>query len=101
MCSSSDFCVCRRGQVEYHHLLVKARKFLGAVTAIENYELETASKGARGAGDAGGVAMQSLISEERGQYQVRLLLCVLYGGLSPGPVSPPYPTVVTPTRRTK
>ena len=26
--------------MEYHHLLVKARKFLGAVTAIENYELE-------------------------------------------------------------
>ena len=88
-------------QVEYHHLLVKARKFLGAVTAIENYELETSSKGARGPGESGGVALQSLMSEERGQYQVRLLLCVSRGVCRP--VRPP-PLTTPPThtlRRTK
>lgn len=36
-------------QVEYHHLLVKARKFHKAVTDIEHYELETAAKN-RGGG---------------------------------------------------
>ena len=57
--------------MEYHHLLVKARKFLGAVTAIENYELETSGSKppARGSHVDTGVAMQSLMSEERGQFQ--------------------------------
>ena len=39
-----------KNKVEYHHLLVKARKFHGAVTAIENYELENGHK-SRGAGE--------------------------------------------------
>ena len=64
-------------QVEYHHLLVKARKFLGAVTAIENYEIEYASRTRNKGGGSGGegevgVAMTSLLPtpvDERGHYQ--------------------------------
>jgi hypothetical protein len=61
-------------QVEYHHLLVKARKFLGAVTAIENFEIEHVS---RSKNNETGVAMTSLLPsseeankevDERGQY---------------------------------
>ena len=62
----------KTAKVEYHHLLVKARKFLGAVTAIENYELENAGKGIAGGGGAdSGVSMTALMSDnERGsQYQ--------------------------------
>ena len=60
--------------MEYHHLLVKARKFLGAVTAIENYEIENASrtKTNRTVGDNEmGIMMTSLLQspiqvDERG-----------------------------------
>jgi hypothetical protein len=61
-------------KVEYHHLLVKARKFLGAVTAIENFEIEHVS---RSKNNETGVAMTSLLPsseeanrevDERGQY---------------------------------
>jgi hypothetical protein len=44
-----NFTLFKKSKVEYHHLLVKARKFLGAVTAIENYELENV--GSRGPGN--------------------------------------------------
>jgi len=50
-------------KVEYHHLLVKARKFLGAVTEIENSEME-AEAARHGLGFAGeiGVALSPLMS---------------------------------------
>lgn len=60
-------------KVEYHHLLVKARKFLGAVTEIENTELEEAARHGMGFPGEIGVAMSPLMSasslnaaEERG-----------------------------------
>ena len=64
-------------KVEYHHLLVKARKFLGAVTEIENSEIEEAARHGMGFAGEIGVALSPLISgslnsssaEERGsQY---------------------------------
>ena len=56
-------------QVEYHHLLVKARKFLHAHTDIQNYERETGGKSS-GRSPELEVAMSPLMStaEERGQY---------------------------------
>ena len=53
-------------KVEYHHLLVKARKFLGAVTEIENTEIEAATRMV-GGGFVGeiGVAMSPLMSQSR------------------------------------
>jgi len=49
-------------KVEYHHLLVKARKFLGAVTEIENNEIEEAARHGMGFAGEIGVAMSPLMS---------------------------------------
>lgn len=58
-------------QVEYHHLLKKARKFLKAFTTIEHSEAE---KSRSVVGDEMGIALSPLMSaapvvDERGSYQ--------------------------------
>lgn len=56
-------------QVEYHHLLVKARKFLSAHSDIQNYERETVGK-STGRSAEFEVALSPLMApvDERGQY---------------------------------
>jgi len=59
-------------KVEYHHLLVKAKKFLGAVTEIENNEIEEAVRSGMGFPSEIGVAMSPLISSGHGHdYEAR------------------------------